>query len=313
MHPLRPLLVAAPSAALVGCAPAFDDRHDLLGFRIAAVGIVDGEAAAAVWSGALFHEEPVRLDWTADGEPLGQGWGLPVPDGVTELGLVATAPDGTVREARVGVGTSLAALSFERTSVPVGEDISIAARAALAESPSAGAAPEGEALRIRLLEPGGSQTRWMVAAGATTLLELDANTADVLPERLEFDDGEVVGRERVPAGLQHVLALRIDGVGGNRWTWVDAALGTDAAFLQSEGWLLESSADAGTGLLAATLDDLTPDGVGTLGAPEPVDDLGQHDPPGCAPAGIPFSLGWLADGRCSVAETRGRRVVLAVR
>jgi hypothetical protein len=309
----RLLLRVGPLAVHVGCAPAFDDRHDLLGFRIAAVGVVDGEASAAVWSGALFHEEPVTLDWTADGESLGQGWGIAVPDGTGELGLVATAPDGTIREARVGVGITPAELVFERASVLVGDDISIEARAALEETPSDGAAPEGEALRIRLVDPEGEQTRWMVAGGASTLLELDAVTADVLPQRLEFDDGEVVGRETVPAGFQHILALRIDGDGGNRWRWVDAALGTDTALIQSEGWLLESSADVGTGLLAVTLDELTTSGVGALGEPEAVDDLAQHDPPNCAPADTPFSLGWLADGRCTVSETRGRRVVLAVR
>lgn len=311
--PHRPLRCVVPLAALVGCAPTFDDRHDLLGFRIAAVGAVDGEAEAVVWSGALFHEARTTLAWTADGVALGEGWGVPVPAGTEELGLVATAPDGTVREARVSVGGTMEPLAFERAAVAVGEDVSIEARAALPETPSDGGAPEGEALRIRLVQPGGEQTRWMVAGGATTLLELDAETADVLPERLEFDDGEVVRREAVEPGVQHVLALRIDGEGGNRWTWVDAALGTDTPLIRSGGWLVEGSVDLSTGLLAVTLDALSATGVGTLGSPQAVSDLTQHDPPDCAPADVPFSLDWLAEGRCTVSETRGRRVVLAVR
>ena len=313
MRCARTALPLVPLVALVGCAPTFDDRHDLLGFRVAALGVVDGRADAAIWSGTLFHGDAVALDWTADGAPLGEGWDVQVPPGTGSLGLVATAPDGTVREARVSVGDAPPPLEFQRAAVAVGEDVSIGARATLEETPSRGAAAAGQALRVRLVDPGGTQTRWMVAGGSTTILELDAETADVLAERLELDDGEVVSREASIAGLHHVLALRMDGAGGNRWAWVAAALGTEAAHLQSGGWLIESTADASTGLLAVTLDDLSEDGVGALGRPEAVVDLAQHGPPGCAPPDTPFSLDWLANGRCTVAETRGRRVVLAER
>jgi hypothetical protein len=308
----RRAAIPAACLALAGCAPTFDDRHDLLGFRIAAIGVVDGQAAAAVWSGSLFHAEPTSMVWTVDGAPLGEGWGLGVPEGAEELGLVATAPDGTIREARVSIAGGLAPLSFTRSAVAVGEDVSIEARSALDESPLDGAAPAGQAVRIRLEAPEGDRSRWMVAGGETTLLELDAETVDVMPERLGFDDGEVASRQAVAPGVQHVLALRMDGAGANRWAWIDAALGVDTPLIRSGGWLLEGEADTSTGLLAVDLDGLSADGVGTLGSPEAVDDLSQHDPPTCAPSDLPFSFDLLADGRCTVADSLGRRVVLAV-
>ena len=308
----RTIIAALGSMASAACAPAFDDRHDLLGFRIAALGVVDGQASASVWSGELFHAEPTRMRWTADGEFLGEGWEIPVPAEARELGLTATAPDGRERSARVSVGDALEPLAYTRSSVAVGKDVSIEARGKLVEEPLDGAAPAGLAVRIRLDSPDGNQTRWMVADGATSLLELDPETVDVMPERLQFDDGVVAGRTSIDPGVVHVLALRMDGDGGNRWAWIDAGLGTDGPLFRSDGWLLEGDVDTSTGLLAVTLDELSPSGVGTLGAPEPVADLTQNDPPDCAPSGQPFSLDWLADGRCSVSGSRGRRVVLAV-
>ena len=308
----RSAITASLAAVVCGCAPTFDDRHDLLGFRIAAVGVVDGEASAAVWSGSVFHAESVTLHWSADGEPLGLGWGVPVPPGTGELGLRVVAPDGQERTARVSVSDGIGPLAFERTLVSVGDDVSIDGRSALEERPLAGSASDGEAVRIRLVDPGGTSTRWMVGSGATTLLELDSDTVDVLPDRLTFDDGEVVGRVPAEVDVAHVLALRMDGAGGNRWVWVDAPIAGDHSVFRSDGWVLEGAVDVSTGLLAVTLDGLEAGGVGALGDPEPVLDLEQHDPPACAPSGQPFSLDWLANGRCSVSETRGRRVVVAV-
>ena len=41
---------------LPGCAEPFAvNRHDLGPFRIAALGVVDGQASAAIWSGQPFH------------------------------------------------------------------------------------------------------------------------------------------------------------------------------------------------------------------------------------------------------------------
>ena len=57
----------AALCGLVGCAPSFMDRHDLLGFRIAAVGVEDGYASAAIWSGRLFHEAPPLLELAVSG------------------------------------------------------------------------------------------------------------------------------------------------------------------------------------------------------------------------------------------------------
>ena len=52
-----------------GCAEPFEvRRQELSGFRIAAVGVVDGKASAAIWSGeGLGHAEAPILEWSMDG------------------------------------------------------------------------------------------------------------------------------------------------------------------------------------------------------------------------------------------------------
>lgn len=310
MHARSALLL--PICLLAGCAPTFAERQDLLGFRIAAVGAVDGEARAAIWSGDLFHTAATTLEWTADGTSIGEGWGVVVPDDASELALVATAPDGTVREAVVSVGAAPPPLTVTRAAVDIGADVSIAARSGLAAEPVDGAVPDGAAVRLVVADAADRQQRWMVASGEGTLLELDAVTADVLNEELTFDDGEVEARRALDAGTRHVLVLSLDGAGGNRWRWVDAVFGAAGPLIAHGGWLLPFEADASTGLVAVTLDDVTAAGVGTWSDPVAVSDLSAHEAPACAPADAPFELDWLVDGRCLVEDVDGRRLVLEV-
>ncbi len=305
-----PALVAL---ALAGCAPTFDDRHDLLGFRIAAIGAIDGEARAALWSGALFHTEAASLSWSADGVDLGEGWGVGVPDDALELGLVATAPDGTVREAVVSVADAPARPAVSRLAVDIAADVSLAARAALDGTPAERSVAETQATRLVVAPDDVREQRWMVAGGEGTLLELDAGTVDVLNEEIRFDDGEVEARRRLDPGVRHVLLLSLDGAGANRWRWVDAAFGVDDPLVDHRGWLLPLDVDTGTGLVAVTAIGVDATGVAAWDEPVGVLDLSIYDPPDCAVPGVPFELDWLVEGRCLAGDVEGRRLVLEVR
>ena len=83
---------------LLACAEPFDVQRDVLGpFRITAIGVEDGVARAAIWSGeGMVHASSPRLAWTLDGEELGEGYEVAV-DGGGELGLVVTAADGSLQ------------------------------------------------------------------------------------------------------------------------------------------------------------------------------------------------------------------------
>jgi hypothetical protein len=297
-----------------GCTPSFDvDRHTLGPFRIAALGQVEGQASGVIWSGSLFHTAPTSLVWTADGAALGEGWDVAVPADATRLGLVATAPDGTERTATVSVGNAPALPDISRFAVTLGDDLSLDARRDAVETPVDGSVESGEAVRLRAVDQEPDlDTRWMLAEGDGTLLEVDASSVDVLSEDVLFDDGEVESREALPAGTRHVLALTLDGGGGNRWAWTDAAFGVDGPLVAHGGWLLPLDVSTGTGLVAVTMNDVTADGVGQWSDPQPALDLSSQDELACALVGEPFELSWLVDGRCTTPEVEGARVVLEV-
>ncbi|MCB9758526.1 MAG: hypothetical protein H6739_01670 [Alphaproteobacteria bacterium] len=297
---------------LAACQPPFDvSRKDLGPFRIAALGVVDGQAEAAIWSGlGLYHETAPQLAWTLDGEVLGEGWGVEVPDGDT-LGLTVTAPDGATYEAQVSVGVAPDALDVSRSEVGPFEDVSLAARRAASGTPVAHGA--AEVLRLTL---GGVQdghtARWMSADGQGTLLELTEVAADVLAEELVFDEGAVVERTPTDPGVYSQLALTLDGAGGNRWVWVDGAIGDDGPFMLHEERLVRVDAALDPGLYGATLvraDDLAGVALTDL---SPAADLSEMEPD-CGAPDVAFRLDWITEGRCPLAEVEGARVVLELR
>ena len=93
------------SIFLTSCAEPFPaDRHDLLGFRIAALGTKDGIASAAVWSGlGLWHERSPQLIWSVNGTEIGSGYNVSIPAGAERLSLHAISPDGDQYFAEVSV------------------------------------------------------------------------------------------------------------------------------------------------------------------------------------------------------------------
>ncbi len=336
-QPRAPLLLLILSG-LSACDADFDVARGELGpFRVAALGVElrpDGSrvASAAVWSGlGLYHEASPTLRWSLDGEALGEGWEVLVPE-QGALGLLATSPDGEELQAQVELADPPPALELARGALTLGEDLSLEARRAADVLPVDGAAAAGEVARLSLSFADGTASgdysaRWMLAEDAGTLLEVEAMAADVLAEEIVWDDGEVEERIAAEATLYPTLALVLDGAGSNRWIWADAAIGLDTPLLRHEGRLLPLSqadaaevisAGASAGYVAATLvsrEDLLGVGLEEVAAVPAVDgeaDLSAQDTLSCAPTGEPFRLAWVAEGRCPRPDVLGARVVLEV-
>ena len=300
--------------ALASCDALFTvSRHDLGPYRIAALGVVDEEATAAIWSGeGLFHDTAPVLEWSLNGAFLGSGWGVPV-DGEGELELEVFAPDGSNLSARVDVGEAPAPFGILRESVVLGESLDLEARRDATTHEIIDSADSGEAVRVTLLLDSGT-SRWMSVLGLGTVLEVEERSADLLAEEVLVDKGEVVSREPLSDGLYHHLVLALDGAGGNRWVWVDAAFGDEGPWLRHEGRLLGISevVEPSTGLVAGTLVE-SPTLAGLcLTDLEAVTGLEQQDALACAPVGLPFRMAWASDGRCTRGELAGARVVLEV-
>ena len=148
-------------------------RQELSGFRTA-VGVVDGKASAAIWSGeGLAHEEAPLLEWSLDGECLGEGWDV-APKGSGLLELKATSSVGDVAYAQVSVGQAPAIPAVTRYAVQIDQEVDVESRssAPVIHGPSSGgrafAGGETEAQRAH----------FMVAGTQGTILELDPLTAD---------------------------------------------------------------------------------------------------------------------------------------
>ncbi len=302
------------AALLLGaCAEPFDEtRQDLVSFRIAAVGVQDGVAAAALWSGgALIHHDPPALAWTLDGVALGTGWGVPV-SGYGELGLTATSPDGDVREAVVTVGQPASGqLGVTREAVELSGDLDLASRLAVSGAPIETSAPSDHGVRLVMTgRAAGERLRWMVGGGEGTLLELDEDRADALRQEVRFEEDEAVAREDLGDGFVHTLVLGLDDAGGNRWTWADAVVGDAGTLLRHEGRLVPAEGDLTPGLTAVTVEVSDTSGGVRLSDAVVVDTLAEQDTLSCAPAGEPFRLAWIAEGRCLADDVREARVVL---
>lgn len=287
------------------CDAEFSVARDRLDpWRVVGLGVLDGIASIALWSGiGPWHEEPTQLSWSLDGELLGEGYGVEVP-GPGELSVEAIAPDGQSASGSVTVAEGLAITGWAREAVTL-EELELEDRREASGTEVAAAVAADEATRVTLTVDGDVETRWMSTRG--TPLALDARRADLLNEDVVFDDGELEERSALEAGLTHHLALVLDGAGANSWSWIDSAHGVEGDFWRHEGRLLPGLADAG--LVAGTLVADDEHGV-VLDELEPVADLAEQEPLDCAPADEPFRLAWVVEGRCLRPDVVGARVVV---
>ena len=315
--PLILTLVLPTLTALSACAPPFDvARKDLGPFRIAAMGVHDGEAHAAVWSGeGMAHAQAPTLSWSLDGEPLGEGSAVSLPDDVQDgalLELVATSAAGEQAQGSVTVQLSAQDLLVQRAAVELGEDLSLSARREVATLDTQHAA-QGQGVRVSLENARGS-LRWMSAEGLGTVLELSETQADVLADEVVFENEEgawvVAEREAGVPGIYHQLVLDLDPELGNRWAWVDVAVGVDEALIEHFGRLIPGEVTSDAGLMQATLSAQA--GELLLEELSGVEDLSTQTPLDCAPVDQAFRLDWVAEGRCGLDDLDGATVVLEI-
>ena len=122
-------------------------------------------------------------------------------------------------------------------------------------------------------------------------------------------DGQLLDRKAYAGVVSHLALIR-DGVGGNRFLWVDAAFGLDeSSFMRHQGRLIQAPVVVETGVLAATVFS-TDDGFELQELAEASEmDVMDVD---CAQGAVSFSLDWMANGRCSLEDMNGQRVLLEV-
>lgn len=227
-------------ALLAACqAPFGADRHDLVGFRVAAVDadpVRDGGTTTAriamIVDGRPFSHAPVDLAWyllsdpdeLLDLDPLSAADGigpepeLTVPADRRVLGLIARQDDLEERAyvhlsyppASVHPPGSLTSgvLPLPAMDALLGPELLLDARDALSAAPG-DAVPSGGALRLsaEVREGEDPLVRWMSTAG--TWFELDRHTADwIAGDDLVLDDDELEG-ERTPLDDQIVTVLAL--------------------------------------------------------------------------------------------------------
>jgi hypothetical protein len=331
---------------LVGCqAPFGEARQRLAGDRVAAITLsheADGVVRPAAWTvveGRPWADEPPELmwSWLPDGVSPDTPPAAPVVGAWPALTRPATASVPRLRlEARFASGeVSIAVIDVPEAGLPPLDGLDLAllpgrpladatetelARDARLAEPAepADAVPVGTwaRLAVRSPPPDGTRVRWMATAG--TVLELDATSTDWAPADLVLDDLDVEEATPLESGVVTVLALAVDGRGGNVAAARDVPVGRPGAGMPVSGrWLPGDGLSPETvgwfrGRLAA--DDASPTGLR-------LDDATPVDPPAgaygtetlaCAgPTPGPFDPTWLLDGRCTRADVVGADVVVA--
>ncbi len=319
---------------LMGCAEPFTvERHALGPPRLAAMGVWEGTARAAIWSGqGAWHSESPELSWTLDGQPLGTGFEVAV-DRPGTLGLEATLADGTALRGTVTVAEGVT-VDVLRQVVTRPSDLSLASRLRVGgPEPRVGSADRYDMMRLTALRSDGQTgaLRWMLGADDWSVLELQANAADVVPAAVRFQDGEIESVLDGAAGIAPLLVLSIDGRGHNGWTWTDVAFDVPGPLISVQGHLFPLSPETATdevlswasGPLSHVVATLEADPTGE--APAGVrlvdveaglvleTDLGEFPSPDCAPSDGGFLLWTVAEGRCAIPDIDGARVVLELR
>lgn len=314
--------------ALLACQEPFGtDRHDLEGFRIAALSVrPEGDALvpspALVVEGRPWSDAPVDLRWYWLDAPDALAGELPAPAATGPaprltpgrvLGLVATAADGAERRAFLELGEALGAeepiVTWEALPLRAAEitaaDLTLEARAEVA--PQSGPVPPGGFARLTL-SPEAPRARWMATDG--TFFELDAVTADWAAARLRLDDDEIVAREPLEPGLVTVLGLALGEAPA--WTAIDLPVGDPGPGAWVGGRFLPAEEPVRGEVLATLVaDDRSPTGL-RLAEVAPLDGAawGTTALPCAGPVDGPFDPTWLFDGRCARADVVGARVGL---
>lgn len=293
---------------LLACQDPFAvDRHDLVGFRIAAIEAEPVESTteprawdvrlAVVVDGRPFADEQPLLSWfwledpveleAADAlsEPDGVGPApsLTAPEGQSVLGLLARYGDEEQRSFLVlddtAAAPSAAGARPERVraravDLPVDtldpETSAVEARRNLPVGSDSTSVVSGEALRLDAPGvPNTERVRWMATAG--TFLELDGATTDWFASDLTLDEGEVEERADLPEQVVTFLALST-GSHRSRFAATDRIVSAEEPpdHTQVHGRLLYGADLDRPAYATLVADDLAPSGL-ALVDPTPID------------------------------------------
>lgn len=305
--------------ALLGCQEPFGyDRHDLRGFRIAALTAprMDGTLrprAALVVDGRLWSDEPVSLDWGWVDEP-DDAWSLdtfvasgPSPVLPERAGHLALRARWDGQEARavlapddrpavqplVGFGS----LTVDDT------ELDRETRLTWSDAPADTVQPGAFGRLTVTGVPADTRARFMATGG--TFLELDPTRADWVAGELALEDEEVLRGPELQTGPVSVLVLLLDGATG--FAARDLFVGGVPAGSWVDGRFLPGGLDEPyLGTLVA--DDASPTGLAVQGA-SPDDGTGwDAGSLGCTDVSGPFRPSWLLDQRCTRSDLVGRTV-----
>jgi hypothetical protein len=335
-------------SALLACQEPFEiDRHDLVGFRIAAISAPPAAAgqsleptAALIVEGRPWSEDFVDLGWFwVDGpqdvtlldplSPTAATGPLPllvVPEDKRTLALIARLGDQEQRaflEVAEGAPTFAGPSSITLDQLPLsldtvtGPELSLPARQELEGEP-AGAVSPGDFLRLQALVEGDPLIRWMATAG--TFFELDRQTTDWAAGDLRLDEDEIEeGQAPISPGWVTFLALALGEPGETSFLARDVPVGTEPAglwvgdrFVPTDVPVSWQPGDAVRGTLAA--DDSSPFGLVLQGATvEPavqVTDYGTSALPCLVTRDGPLDPQWWLTGVCARDNSVGIEVVI---
>lgn len=347
---MRASLIPVLLLLTTACQEPFGtDRHDLVGFRIAALSAVgSGDTvsarAALIVDGHPWSDDAVTFDWywvdDTDADTiaaLGEGDlraatgptpDLPANGDAAALALVATHGEDLARAvvevgeaahvpALNGIDLRSNALALESVQAT---DLHLAARRLQEDGPAASNVPEGGFARLRAQTIGDPQVRWMTTAPGGTFLELDRQTTDWAAGTLHFDEDEI--EEATPdAPAPHTflaLALSEELDGANAWAARDVYVGSSGqgVLTNSQRWLPVDRDVLGPyvqGVLVA--DDASPTGL----ALQDARDVEADVDPGTATLTCRvavegyFDPTWLLDQRCTRSAVVGQTIVVVIR
>ncbi len=333
---------------LLACQEPFGtDRHDLEGFRIAAMtATADSDGvhprAALVTDGHLWSHEPVTLEWHATDDPQQLApdrlaeLGAPVATGpapvlsgdTTGIGVVATWPSGEQRAAWLAVvpdrvrvdGVRLSVVEGAEVSTITGSELALASRRTWTTTQADFVPIEGFARLVAIVDDPADppQLRWMATGEQGTFFELDATSTDWAAGRLLVDDDEVEERRSSTAGVSTLLALAVGPTGAADWAVRELWLGEPDGGIETSSarWMATDATPEGR-YLRGTLEasDSAPTGLVLTGVVEATPAIGKPDPWSteglpCQGVAGPFDPSWLVDGRCTRSDVVGSTVVV---
>lgn len=333
--------------ALFACqAPFGTDRHDLVGFRVAAIAVPPAAAgatlvpeAAIVVDGRTWSDDPVDLLWywvpSADAvlsiDPVTpiDGFG-PAPSLVVpadpailalravhgadeELAFIEIAPPPPVLDRVFSVGAESLPLAMDALEGP---ELLLEARQELTASPLDTIEP-GDIVRLTANVADDPLVRWMATAG--TFFELERQVADWAAGDLTLDGDQIEdGWTVLDPGPVTFIALALGNPGETAFSAVDLTVGPHGDGVIVNGRLLPTDValdlapgDGVAGTLVA--DDDSPTGLALAGATVVDPDLvppGTDALPCAAVLEGPFDPRVLLDAICTRSAVLGFDVVV---